>query len=177
MPKKQKLIPESDPALEVFEERGKLNELKIIQTQRKNGTKRIQISYENCPTMTEQHTAHLSDLNYLIATYKPDELAAYIAAKNSHRTEIIGHDFSQEPDLQGAKNITYELRMAFEKLDPEVKMHFKNHVEFLKFIDNPANQEKMLKLGLMTKREIQQNTTNAPTYDAPEGGQEAPVVK
>lgn len=139
---------------------GKLNEVIRIVTKRKNGTLRIQQDFQFCPTMAEQHTAHLTDINYLIERYKPDELAAYIAAREEYRQEIIGHDFSQEPNLQEAKNITYQLKKNFEELPEEVRSNFKNHVEFLKFIDNPANQEKMLKLGLMTKTEIAKNTTD-----------------
>lgn len=142
---------------------GKLNEMKVIVTKRPNGTLRIQKDFQYCPTMTEQHTSHMTDLNYLMAKYKPDELAAYIAAKNQARQEIIGHDFSSEPNLQEAKNSVYQLQKNFEALDPEIKQHFRNHIDFLKFIDNPANAEKMLKLGLMTKREIKDNTTPTTT--------------
>lgn len=141
---------------------GTLNEVLEIHVHRPDGTIGVMYDYQYCPTMAEQHTAHLTDINWLMDTYKPDELAAYISAKNASRPEITGHDFSTEPSLQEARNITYRLKTAFEALDPEVKSQFKNHVEFLKFIDNPANQEKMLKLGLMTKREIQQNSTNDP---------------
>jgi len=115
--------------------------------------------------MAEQHTAHLSDINYLMQRFQPDELAAYIAARSQYRREILGHDFSQEPSLQEAKNITYKLKQEFENLPDDVRVNFKNHVEFLKFIDNPANQEKMIKLGLMTKREIQQHTDPLKTND------------
>lgn len=144
---------------------GKLNEILTLVTHRKNGSTRIQQDFQFCPTMAEQHTAHLSDINYLMKKFKPDELAAYITARGQHKQEIIGHDFSTEPSLQGAKNIVYNLKQSFEALDPEVKQNFKSHVEFLKFIDNPANAEKMLKLGLMTKKEIAQNSTPTPTPD------------
>jgi len=107
--------------------------------------------------MAEQHSAHETDLNYLIEKFRPDELAAYIAARGQKRQEIIGHDFSIEPNLQDARNITYKLKTAFDSLPDEIKYNFKNHVEFIKFIDNPANQEKMIKLGLLTKKQIQQN--------------------
>jgi len=138
---------------------GKLNEVITRTILRKNGTTRIQQDFEFCPTLAEQHTANVTDINWLMKQYKPDELAAYIAAKNQHRLELIGHDFSKEPNLQEAKNITYQLKQNFDALPEEVRSNFKNHVEFLKFIDNPANQEKMLKLGLMTKKEITQNVT------------------
>lgn len=133
---------------------GKLNEVIVHRTRRKNGTLRIQQDFEFCPTMAEQHTAHLTDINYLIEKHKPDELAAYIAARSQYKQEIVGHDFSTEPSMQDAKNAVYLSKQNFENLDPEIKQNFKNHVEFLKFIDNPANAEKMLKLGLLTKKEI-----------------------
>ncbi|QXP08602.1 MAG: internal scaffolding protein [Arizlama microvirus] len=138
---------------------GQLNQIVRIVTKRPDGTIRIQQDFEFCPTLTEQHTSHLSDLNYLIERFKPDELAAYIQARSNQKTEIVGHDFSSEPSLTEAKNITYNLKKSFEALPEEVKINFKNHVEFLKFIDNPQNASKMLKLGLMTKKEIQNNQT------------------
>lgn len=135
----------------------KLNQVTKIET-RIGSRVRIQFDYSSCPSMAEQHTAHLTDLNYLIKRYQPDELASYMLARNTYRREILGHDFSQEPNLQEAKNIHYRMKKDFEDLDPEIKKHFKNHVEFLKFIDNPSNQKKMLELGLMTKKEIQAHT-------------------
>ncbi|WNK14304.1 MAG: internal scaffolding protein [Microvirus sp.] len=138
---------------------GKLNEVIIKETIRPNGTLRIQQDFEFCPTLTEQHTAHLTDLNYLIHKYKPDELAAYIAAKNQYKQEILGHDFSSEPSLQDAKNVVYQCKKAFDELPNDIKIQFKNHLEFLKFIDNPANAEKMLKLGLLREEQIEQLTS------------------
>lgn len=138
----------------VAEEKGKLNEVIIVETIRKDGSRRIQQDFTNCPTMAEQHTAHLTNINYLIERYKPDELAAYIAARAQYRTEILGHDFSQEPDMTESKNIIYRSKQEFEQLPDDVRMQFKNHLEFLKFIDNPQNVEKMLKLGILTKRQI-----------------------
>lgn len=137
---------------------GELNKVIIHHTKRPDGSIRVQHDFSNCPSMAEQHTAHLSDLNYLISKYKPDELSAYLAARNNYRQEIVGHDFTKEPDLQEGKNIAYKLKKAFNDLPEEIKNQFKNHVEFLKFIDNPANAEKMVKLGLLTKKQIQQHT-------------------
>lgn len=131
-----------------------LNKIITIRTIRENGSLRIQHDYSNCPTLAEQHTAHLTDINYLIEKHKPDELAAYIAARNQYRQEILGHDFSAEPSLQEAKNIVYRSQQAYKELPEEITRNFKNHVEFLKFIDNPANEEKMIKLGLMTRKQV-----------------------
>lgn len=141
----------------------KLNEVKQIITKRPNGSIRIQHDYQYCPTLTEQHTAHLSDINYLVEKYKPDELVQYLSQKNAHRLEINNHDFTKEPSLQDSMNVIYRLRQNFEALPDEVRNHFRNHVEFVKFIDNPDNQEKMIRLGLMTKKEIAANTTPVTT--------------
>lgn len=147
----------------VEQEKPKINELIIRETLRENGTLRYQLDYSNCPTMTEQHTAHLTDLNYLIKTLKPDELVAYMGQRAQYRQEILGHDFSVEPDKQSAMNTIYTLKKNYQKLmedHPELNGLFKNHVEFLKYLDNPANQEKLLRMGVMTKEEIKANTSD-----------------
>lgn len=142
---------------------GVLNQVIIQETIRPNGTIRQQQNFEFCPTLAEQHTAHLTDINYLMEKYKPDELAAYIAARNQFRQEVIGHDFSSEPSMQDAKNIIYRSKQEFEELPNEIKHSFKNHLEFLKFIDNPANAEKMYKMGILTKKQIE--TIKAPVAE------------
>lgn len=131
-----------------------LNVVIVKKQVRENGTRRIQQDFDNCPTMAEQHTGHLTDINYLMEKYKPDELAAYLAVRNQHRQEIVGHDFSHEPNLQEAKNAVYQSRKNFEDLPEDVRKHFQNHLEFLKFIDNPKNSEKMVKLGLLKQKQI-----------------------
>lgn len=139
-----------------------LNVVKKIITRRPNGTLRIQNDFSNCPTMAEQHTAHLTDINYLIEKYKPDELQAYLDAKNQYRQEIIGHDFSQEPSFQEAHNILYRTKKEFSELPQDIQNQFKSPLEFLKFIDNPANAEKMIKLGILTPRQVE-NIQTEPT--------------
>lgn len=131
------------------------NKVIIIETKRPDGSVRIQQDFSNCPTMSEQHTAHLTDINYLIDRYKPDELASYLAARTQYRQEIIGHDFSKEPTMQQAMNVIYHSRKEFEELPDQIKYQFKNHVEFLKFIDNPLNANQMLQLGILTPRQLQ----------------------
>lgn len=130
------------------------NVMKVIESKRPDGSVRVQFDFSDCVTMAEQHTAHLSDINYLMSKYKPDDLRAYLDARASYRKEILGVDFSMEPSLQEAKNRVVRLRQAYESLDPSITNQFKNHIEFLKFIDNPENQEKMVRMGLLTKKQI-----------------------
>lgn len=133
----------------------KLNKVIIVRTIRPNGTLREQQDFSNCVSLTDQSQAKETDINYLMQRFKPDELAAYIAARAAGKEEIIGHDFSQEPDLQSAKNVVYVSQQAFLALPEEIRNQFRNHVEFLKFIDNPANAEKMVKLGLLQRKQIE----------------------
>lgn len=141
----------------------KMNQVIIRRSVRPNGTLREQQDFSYCPTLTEQHTGHLTDLNYLISKYKPDELAAYMAAREQYRREILGHDFSIEPNLQDAKNHVYTLNQNFEELSDDIKRNFKNAVEFYKFIDNPANQEKLIEMKLLTRKEVTKLTSDAAT--------------
>lgn len=162
---------------------GVLGECIFIEERRPDGSLHLAQDFSNCPSMAEQHTAHLTDINYLMETYRPDELAAYINARNQHRKEILGWDFSSEPSLQDAKNVVNDIRKRFEELDPEIRNQFKNHLEFVKFIDNPQNAERMIKLGLATKRELKElsaETGTAPATtktppDAPPGDQKTGV--
>lgn len=133
----------------------KINGEYYRRTMRPDGSIRIQQDFTYSPTLAEQHTAHLTDINYLIKKYKPDELAAYIAARNEYRREIVGHDFANELTFQEAKNVVYRSQQEFENLPEDIKTGFKNHVEFLKFIDNPANAGKLLKAGWITKDQLQ----------------------
>lgn len=135
-------------------EEGKLNELIIKETIRPDGSRRLQYDYSFCTSRTDVHSAHLTDLNYLIEKYKPDELAQYIAARSQYRAEILGHDFSQEPNLQDAKNLIYKSRQEFENLPEDIRMHFRSHLDFLKFMENPQNKEKAIKIGLLSPEQI-----------------------
>jgi len=159
---------------------GELNKVELVKIIRPNGTIRLQQDFSFCPTMAEQHTAHLSNLNYLMDKYQPDELDAYLAARAQYRREIIGHDFSNEPSLQDAKNVVYQSRKAFEELPEDIKRNFKNHVEFLKFIDNPGNQDKMIKMGLLKPKQIEDlvikdGTVTQPSSNADDVGGEGPA--
>lgn len=146
MNKENKSVAEKAKAL--------LNVVIVKETRRENGSVRIQQDFTNCPTLAEQHTAHLSDLNYLIEKYQPDELQAYINARNQFRREIVGHDFTQELSLQEAGNLIHASKQEFENLPEEIKRNFRSHLEFIKFIDNPENANRMLKMGLLTTDQL-----------------------
>lgn len=132
-----------------------LNQVIVVETRRPNGTVRRQLDFKNCPTLAEQHTAHLTNLNYLIDKYQPDELAAYLAARTQYRQEIVGHDFASEPSMQESMNVVYHSRKAFEALPENVRNQFRSHLEFLKFADNLSNAQKLVDLKVVTPEQLQ----------------------
>lgn len=139
--------------MEIVEELGQLNEMKEIRSVRENGSLRIQKSFENCPSLADQHMAHLSNINWLIKRYTPDEVSQYLAARQV-RPEIIGHDFSQEMSLQEAKNVVVKAKRVFSELPDEVRSLFASPLAFIKFIDNPQNADKLVKLGIVDAQRL-----------------------
>jgi hypothetical protein len=137
------------------ERESQLNKLIVREEVRSNGSRRVFNDYQNCVTRAEQHSKDETNINVLMKKYTPDQLAAYMAARNSNRQEIVGHDFTREPDLQSAKNTVYSMKRAYEELPEEIRRHFSNHVEFLKFIDQPQNQEKLIKMGILKRKEVE----------------------
>lgn len=136
------------------------NELITRVSKRPDGSTNVEYDYSQCENLTEQHTANLTDINYLIKKYTPDELSIYLASK--FRQPIEGWDFSKEPNLQESMNEIYRLKQAFQAFPEEIKNQFKNYADFVKYADNPANFEKLVKLGLIEQKPVPEKepTTN-----------------
>lgn len=132
-----------------------LGEVIIHRSVRPNGTRRVALDFKNCPTMCEQHTAHLTDINYLVKTYAPDDLAMFLASRNQHRQEIKDHDFAVEPNLQEAKNHVYQITQVWESLDPSVKWRFKNPAEFAKFVSIERNAQLLMKNAILSETQVE----------------------
>lgn len=132
--------------------------IEVIYDKHRGPQPRIRYDFQNCPTRAEQHSWKETNIPELMKRFKPDELAQYIAARGSDRQEIVGHDFASEPNLQEASNEVLSMKKAFGRIPEEIRNQFNSHLEFLKFIDNPANQDKMIAMGLLKKTEIEDLT-------------------
>jgi len=135
-----------------------LNQVIVNEYMREDGSVAVEYDYQYCPSQTDQTQAHMSDLNYLVAKYKPDELAAYMAARNSYRQEVLGHDFSVEPSHMEAKNIIKNAEDLINRLPAHIRDSFRSPLDFVKFVDNPQNTEILVKSGLANLKEIQKIT-------------------
>lgn len=162
----------------ITDKSGKLGKVIINEFKRPDGSVRITEDYSNCVSMAEQHGS--MTVQELVDRYKPDQLAAYIAARDQARQPIIGHDFSQEPSLQDALNTKYYYQKYFNSLDPKIQAMFKSPLDFLKHVDNPANAEKLIELGIFKKPDIEKitNTNPMPKEATPlDGSIEGSVAK
>lgn len=141
----------------------------------KRKTPRIIQDFSETVSMTEQHTASMNDLNYLVQRYTPDELTNYLIAKGRSFPPIQGHDFSQEPSLQDAMNEVLRIKKIFNELPHDVQAQFKNPLDFVKFVDNPQNAQRLVKMGLLEPVDIQpQTTTNQTTTNSQQSTDQKP---
>lgn len=159
---------------DVIEEQvDQLDKVKVVISERPNGTRRVQQDFSNCINRTEQHAAAMTDLNYLVSKFRPDELTAYLAARAQYRREILGHDFSKEPSLQDAMNAVYRSKQNFEKLPEEVKRNFRSHLDFMKFIDSEQNAETLVRVGLLKPKQLEElRIPGQPTSSAKAGSED-----
>lgn len=115
----------------------------------KPGEYREQLDFSDCPSQTDQSQIHENNITKLMEKYAPDELAAYLAAKNHQRPEINNHDFAEEPELMYAMNTAYQIQSEFDKLPNHIKLLFRGKpAEFLKFCENPKNKKQLLAWGI-----------------------------
>lgn len=107
----------------------------------------------NSPSMTQQHFKSDCDINTIVrrmtrGLYSPQQTIPGIYT-----------DISETGDYRSALNTFQEASRDFGNLPSAVRRRFANNpVEFLDFLQDPANYPEALSLGLVTRREP------APTY-------------
>ena len=154
------------PTLEQFEknfpEKSQMLQIEVIENIPGRKVPRQMMIFDDMTSLTEQHTADHGDVNLLMKRFSPSELDLYLQARDRQRQPITNHDFSREPSLQDAKNEIYKMEQAFLMLPEDIKTKFKSFVDFLKFADNPANQKKLVDMGILeeVKPVVQEPTTN-----------------
>lgn len=130
-------------------------------------TPQVSQDFSEVASLTDQHSIHTNDLNVLVARYTPDELTNYLLAKQTRRP-IEGHDFSKEPSYQDALNEVNRIKKVFLDLPHEVQSQFKSPMDFVKFVDNPHNVDRLVEMKLLERVDLtppqpQQTTTTNQT--------------
>lgn len=90
------------------------------------------------------------DINNIIKSYSQTGQIRHINAKAAQGTY---EDLPEPMDLQEALNTVRDANTAFASLPSQVRDRFQNDPgQFLAFMQDPANQDEMIRLGLATRR-------------------------
>lgn len=115
------------------------------------------------PLITEQSHKAEVDINNIIRRHGVDMIAktAAMQAPNMRFDDVTGNDF------QEAMNIILKAEDSFMQLPSKIRKEFNNNpAEFLDFVQNPENQDRMIELGLAEA---------PPVPEAPPGPDPAPA--
>lgn len=121
--------------------------MKKIITIRENGTKRVQTINE-LPSKTDQSQKDDCDVNNIMAKFQRTGQITHLAKKSG-----TYYDSSEIPDLHQALQIVNEAGQNFSQLPAILRKKF-NHdpQEFVKYLQDPSNDEEAIKLGLKKKK-------------------------
>lgn len=141
---------------------------KTIYLKKPDGKLKVLIDSTDCISLTDTTGAEDADINKLVAKYSPNELAHMLATRAASKQLITGRDLTVEPGRQETMNEVYRLQSLFNDLPKEIHNNFKDVNQFLKFTDDPKNVEQLIRLGLATKKEIQQINPTVATTTTPQ---------
>jgi SHS2 domain-containing protein len=94
--------------------------------------------------MTQQHFAHGADVRNIISQYDRTGLIANVA-----RGVAQYGDYSEINEYRESLDLINNANDMFQQLPAEIREIFKNDAgDFFEFATNPANESKMIELGL-----------------------------
>lgn len=104
---------------------------------------RLSIKFNPDEDMTQQHFKDECDVNKIVARYR-----ATGVLPQGKAAPMYG-DFTKVPEYLQSMNIVRDAQQAFNSLSAELRKQFNNDpVEFLAFVDDPKNADKLLEMGL-----------------------------
>jgi hypothetical protein len=104
---------------------------------------RVQTNIEG-ESMTQQHFAHGADVRNIISQYDRTGLIANVA-----RGVAQYGDYSEINEYRESLDLINNANDMFQQLPAEIREIFKNDAgDFFEFATNPANESKMIELGL-----------------------------
>lgn len=113
------------------------------------------------PSLTQQQFKDECDINKIIKSYEA-------TGEFTHKTSKVGQyaDFSGIRDYHEMVEKVAYAQEAFMTLPAQVRLKFQNDPgELLQFIQNPANREEAMRIGLIEKPET--TTLNIPNPQPP----------
>ncbi len=96
------------------------------------------------PTRAKQSFKQECDINFIMAKYKSRGIVTHVTKYQGNYS-----DLSTEVDFHHNLQAVMDAKAAFDSLPAKIRERFKNDpAEFLGFVQNPANQSEIDKLGL-----------------------------
>ena len=120
-------------------------------------------------TMTKQSHKKECDINGIMARYEKTGLIEHV---NNHQGDY--GDFTEAPsDYQSALDQVIAAQEMFMTIPAKVRAQFGNDPgQFLKFVEDPANAEQLVELGLANPKPAEQEPA-VPPAAPPKAAQEA----
>lgn len=116
-------------------------------------------------TRTKQAFKDECDVNIILSKYQKSGILPYMRAGGSYG------DFSQVSDYQTALNTINQAEEAFRSLPSKLRARLHNDpAEFLQFVQDPANEEELIKYGLASRRVKEGSQTDPATQGAGDTG-------
>lgn len=111
-------------------------------------------------SMTKQSFAQESEINNIMAKYEKTGLIEHVKAHSGYADMPAGLDY------QAALQMTIEADIAFNELPALVRKEFDNDpFQFLEFVADPDNVERMGELGLLNPVEEPASTEGDPASE------------
>lgn len=130
--------------------------------------------HENCdghalsgfePTITKQAFKEECDINNIVERARNGQ---DISGSLNARVAKYG-DFTNIPDFRGALDLVQRAESMFMELEAPLRERFANDpAVMLDFLNNPANRDEAVKLGLLTPKKADSVVSNPPA-GAPAG--------
>lgn len=94
--------------------------------------------------MTEQAHKDTTDINHILADYRRTGLIKHAKKHEGQYDDVTGVDF------ETSMKIIADTKSLFEGLPSEIRKEFnQNPTEFLNFVQNPKNEEKLHQMGIL----------------------------
>lgn len=101
---------------------------------------------------TKQSFKAECDINTILKNYKKTGLLSHVSQYQGKY-----EDLSQPTDYQTALNLVIDAQLAFDTLPSQIRKQFQNDpAQFLNFVDNPENEDKMIEMGLLPPKTLAQ---------------------
>jgi phage internal scaffolding protein len=137
--------------------------MKKIYIDKETGKRKV-VTINDLPSKTDKSWKDACDASKIVHRMQQTGICSHLAAGQGNYLDV-----SEVPDLIGALNQVQSATNAFMSLPAKIRARFENNmVKYVEFLQDPANVEEAIELGLM---EVTKKADKGP------GGQDVKVKK